>query len=592
MQGFTKKSIIIAVFAAASATLFTLHGCNGSGGDGAGNAAGDAAGNGAAGGNGQPAASSFYDGPDLRSSTLYNPSAYITSQCYTKTEGIAGRIHNPCYSCHVSTREPNFVEDDDLQQAYSFPAPARQNPWINLFEDRSARIAAITDQQISDYIAGDNYFDDQGEPLLAAKLANPPAEWDHQQDGQWRGFVPDAYFNFDDQGFDSGPQGNPTGWRAFGYHPFLGTFWPTNGSTNDVQIRLDAPFRENPAGDYDRQTYRINLAIVEALISRSDVAIDPVDETLYDVDLDKDGVLGQASLIRYDWAPRQGRLMSYVGRAKQLQDDGELKLAAGLYPLGTEFLHSVRYTQADRQNGVRLAPRMKELRYQRKHAWLVYPELQDLALAEIKEKDDFPERLRNVVGNLERGVNNGRGWTLAGFIEDARGDLRPQTYEELVFCVGCHGGIGAVTDSTFSFPRKLPTAALQQGWYHWTQKGLKDLPEPLRADGRHEYSCYLEQNGAGDELRANQEVLDKFFDANGELNPAATALLQNDITELLAPSESRALQLNKAYRVIVEDQDFIHGRDATLGVAVNVHQSITEGQLTGVVTPLTGPYTR
>lgn len=47
-----------------------------------------------------------------------------------------------------------------------------------------------------------------------------------------------------------------------------------------------------------------------------------------------------------------------------------------------------------------------------------------------------------------------------------------------------------------------------------------------------------------------------------------------DVYDLITPSRKRALELNKAYKVIVEDQDFIFGRDATAKAPVNVYQKV------------------
>jgi hypothetical protein len=88
------------------------------------------------------------------------------------------------------------------------------------------------------------------------------------------------------------------------------------------------------------------MAIVEALITRRDVAIDPVDETQWGVDIDKDGTLAVSHRVAFDWAPLQNRNMSYVGQARLDQQQGKLHLAAGLFPEGTEFLQSVRYIEA------------------------------------------------------------------------------------------------------------------------------------------------------------------------------------------------------------------------------------------------------
>jgi len=52
-----------------------------------------------------------------------------------------------------------------------------------------------------------------------------------------------------------------------------------------------------------------------------------------------------------------------------------------------------------------------------------------------------------------------------------------------------------------------------------------------------------------------------FFMANNEPNTQAMQSLQQDITQLLIPSPARALLLNKAYKVIVNEQSYILGRD-------------------------------
>jgi hypothetical protein len=140
----------------------------------------------------------------LQSKVLSNEAAYIPPQCYTKTIDSQNRVY-------------------DLQHSYAFPEYALTNHWTNLFKDRSQEIAAISDAEILAYIRTDNY------KVLIEKLSN---------NDQWDGFVPDCYFNFDAEGFDRDTAGNYTGWRAFAYYPFPGTFWPANGSTDDVIIRF------------------------------------------------------------------------------------------------------------------------------------------------------------------------------------------------------------------------------------------------------------------------------------------------------------------------------------------------------------------
>lgn len=526
---------------------------------------------------------------DLTSKNMRNEAAYIPPQCYTKTIDSQGKAHNPCYSCHIPSTEPNYLNDGDLQLAYIFPEYANKNHWENLFKDRSQAVAAIEDEEIISYVRRDNYKNGPGEITLANVLAKVPPGWDFNKDGVWSGYTPDSYFNFDGEGFDRNPDGEVTGWRAFAYTPFLGTFWPTNGSTDDVLIRLSDIFRYDEKGQQDLTVYKLNLAIVESLIRRKDIMIGSVDERKYGVDLDKNGRLATTEKITYDWAPLEGRNMSYVGRARLGQKVGKVHLAAGLFPEGTEFLHSVRYIDIKDDGGIAIAPRMKELRYAKKFGWQTYTELEMAALAEIKEDSDFPDRLGEYIGDVEKGISNNQGWVYQGFIEDANGDLRPQTYEETVFCMGCHGTIGATTDSIFSFPRKLDSTAFQQGWYHWTQKDLTGLADPIRSDGKAEYAYYLEQNAAGDEFRSNEEVINKFFAQDGKLLPDAIAQLANDITYLLYPSTARALLMNKAYKTIVEEQSFVAGRDATITPVQNIHKRVREDQPTGIETIITGP---
>ncbi|TCJ12264.1 hypothetical protein EZJ19_13070 [Parasulfuritortus cantonensis] len=527
--------------------------------------------------------------PPLKARILANEAAYIPAQCYTRTQDADGRAHNPCYACHTQPWRPNFVNDASLQLAYDFAEIPRRNRWRNLFKDRRAAIAAIPDEAVLSHIRTSNYLDARGHIIPAERLGHVEPAWDYDGNGLWQGFVPDARFAFDAEGFDRDAQGRPTGWRAFAYYPFLGTFWPTNGSTDDVLIRLAPAFRNDVKGQPDLTVYKTNLAIVEALIRERDVAIEPVDEAaLGGVDLDKDGRIGTARKIAYDWAPLRKRHMWYVGQALEEQRRGRVHLAAGLYPEGTEFLHTVRYIDVDAAGENRLSARMKEVRYARKRYWATYADLQNLALKEVKEKHDFPDRLRTVRGNIEAGVSNGQGWTYAGMIEDARGELRPQTYEELAFCVGCHGGIGANRDGIFSFQRKFDATAYRAGWYHWSQRGLRGTPERLRADGEPEYAYYLRQNGAGDELRANAEVTARFFDTAGRLRPERLAALRQDIAELLYASRERALALDKAYWLIVREQSFADGRDTTIAPSGNVHEVLDEGVRTGIAKPLAG----
>jgi len=514
---------------------------------------------------------------DLKSTDLYNKAAYIPSMCYTKTEDDNDVVHNPCFSCHTQSKEPNFINDGDLQVAYSFASYATTNHWSNLFVDRSKDVDSISDEEIQEYIRQSNYFDKNGDISLAKKIEHLPKAWDLFEDKHWYGYIPDCYFNFDTEGFDINPKTSIyTGWRAFLYTPFLGTFWPTNGSIDDVMIRLGKDFQQDTDGKFDIEVYRANLAIVESLIARKDIEIKPIDETKINFDLDRNGRLSIADTVVYKKDD-----MHYVGKASL----SEYELHEGLFPVGTEFLHTVRYVDVDDNGNVSLAPRMKEVRYAKKIYYMSPEELKNQADMEADDKMYYPDQLEQFEGNFQSGLSNKQGWYYQGFIEDSKGDLRPQSYEETLYCIGCHRGLGATTDSAFAFPRKLSGKDIPQyGWiYAPNLASTFKIEEPKREDGRYEYTYYLQNNKAGDEFRGNQEVLDKFFDTDGNLKIDMIEKLHHDINTLIMPSKENAIKHNKAYRVIVKEQSFIYGRDATIKPAKNVHQKVKQNQLTGVI---------
>ncbi|WP_053084536.1 hypothetical protein [Catenovulum maritimum] len=518
---------------------------------------------------------------------MFNEAAYVPAQCYTKTQDEANNTYNPCYVCHANGKRPNYINGTDLQTEYGFTAEYLQtNRWKNLFRDFSKPIAAQSDQEITQYIRSSNYFNADNQITLAAELAKPNKNWDVNNNGKWDGYTPDVYFNFDAKGFDKTPNGQYTGWRVFAYAPFPGAFLPTNGSTDDVLIRLPEIYRQDKDKKFDLKVYELNLAIVESLLKEENIQIPSTDEALYQVDLNKDGKLNLASQIVYRWAPKQNIYMSYVGLANSLFDQQAIKMAAGLYPEGTEFLHTVRYIDHNDKGQMQMSARIKEVRHSIKTSWNTYAQLQNAALSEIKEKHDFPERLRQFSGNAETGLYTGFGWRYQGFIEDKIGKLRPQTYEETVACMGCHSGISATLDSSFAMPRKYNQDQFKLGWYHWSEKGLKALPEYQYSDGRGEYTTYLKHNPWGDEFRSNAQIFNKFNPVNESAKASLTAQIKQDISILLEPSQERALLLNKAYRAIVQEQSYIWGRQAVLNPAKNIHQFIESGTATGIETAI------
>ncbi len=472
---------------------------------------------------------------------------YITSMCYTKTKDKdTNTISNPCYSCHTKGKVPNYYNDTILQKEYSFPPEMIKNPFSNLFKDRSVEVSMIDDETILKYIRESNYFDKNNTIILSSTLPK-----------DWGGYRPDCYYDFDDEGFDHKPNGDYTLWRAFRYYPFLGTFWPTNGSTDDVLIRLDRVFALDIDSRFDIEIYKHNLSVVEALVKQKDTNL------------------------------------SLVGLAREYQKDNKIQIAKGLYPVGTEFLHSVRYIDWDDTKGhIRVSARMKELRYAKKTKWQTYSQID--RTAQNEQKEAIANGLTQGVlatfrGSYEKGLDNQLGWIYQGFIEDKNGRLRPQTHEETIGCMGCHSHLGATTDSIFSFSRKFEGAdknKIDYGWSSWSQKGLIGIKEPkvdyLNIKEKYEYSFYLQNNHSGNEFRDNDEVQSRFFETNGSLKPDMIEGLHNDITTLLFPSKKRALKLNKAYRVIVKNQSFIYGRDATITPMSNIYKEIEDDLSTEV----------
>ncbi len=525
----------------------------------------------------------FFRGPSLS-----NSAAYIPAQCYAQTHGDAGQpAHNGCFVCHQQSLVPNYVNDADVQTELSFASYATRNRWTNL--QQLPTPPQVADAELLARVRSSNYVAD-GALTLSRKLQSVPSAWDANHDGKWNGFVPDCWFHFDADGFDVEPSGKKTGWRAFASMPVPGMFMPTNGSIGDVMIRLPEAYRMDAAGRESDDIYRINLAIAEAYVKRLAVPLSPTDEKAFGADLDGDGVLGRARRVAFVWPPKPGRPFHYVGKAASLDAERDGWPVAGLFPRGTEFLHSVRYLDVV-DGRVGMAARMKELRYMKKLRWLNYGQLDQNAQAEAREKQKSPDKLKHVFADAERGVTTGVGWLMQGFIEGHDGELRPQSVEETTACIGCHGGVGATTDATFAFSRKLSARAFQGGWYHPSQRGLDGVPEPKRADGVGEYAHYLAAVGAGDDFQTNLEVQARFFRADGKLDRARLAELSRDVTLLLLPSPGRALALDRAYWGLVQVQHFEGGRDVTLGQP-HVEARVEQGGSTGVGTPLAPAWKR
>ncbi|MBY6094898.1 hypothetical protein [Ferrimonas balearica] len=473
----------------------------------------------------------------LEQDVLYNGESVIPPQCYTRTEGQ----HNPCYVCHQSYQDqrPNVMNDGDLQGNYEFSDLGFNNHWRNLFVDRRDAIARVSNAEIDAYVQQDNYS-----PWIARLKAN-----------NWQGAIPEirhlAYPEraFDEQGFAR----DGSHWVAFNYKPFPSTFWPTNGSAGDVMIRLPATYREH-RGQYSRDLYLANLSLLEMAMKQSDALTVPaLSERRAGLDMDGDGKLSDA-------------IHRLPARDHFLGDASQVALTGMIYPKGTEFLHTVRYLKVDTFGQVGPAPRMKEVRYMRKHIDTNPLQLRSAYYQEQKEK--VFEQLPKSTFHGDRGLANNFGWTLDAHIEDEQGVLRQQKPQELAFCNGCHKTIGTTIDQVFSFARKVDGSP---GWGYLDLSQQQDVP--ARGETQGEYLTYLGRVGGGDEFRQNTEMLERWFHPDGTVNAGKVAQAPH-IGALIQPSPQRARDLNKAYRLIVQEQSYLFGRDAVLAPARNVFRQV------------------
>ncbi len=475
----------------------------------------------------------------LAANEIYNYESVIPPQCYTKTESV----NNPCYTCHQTypnqTSRTNMMFDGHLQGLYAFSDEGVTNHWKNLFKNRSESIKNTSDTFIKDYIKQDNYSrwaakHPEYQAAVIDKLATP------------------------DQAFETnGIAKDGSHWVAFNYKPFPGTFWPTNGSTGDVMIRLDNSFREIN-GDYVEDAYFANLTLVEMAIKDVQaLSVPGLSEVALNTDLNGDGKLS-------DKVDRMVRRSHYVG------DASDVALYHMLYPQGTEILHTVRYVGVNDDGSIYNAERMKEVRYMKKHFFKDQNNLKAFYYQEQKEKHF--ENLPKTISHGKEGIANNFGWTINAWIEDTQGELRQQEHQELAFCNGCHKSIGSTIDQTFSFPRKVAGA---DGWGYINLKAITDVPNINETAG--EYATYMARTNGGDEFRQNTEMKTRWFDESGKVNLDAVNKVAS-IYELITPSSRRALDLNKAYHAIVKEQSYIFGRDAVLSEATNVHKEVDETQ--------------
>ncbi|MDR9438593.1 MAG: hypothetical protein RI841_03715 [Halomonas sp.] len=402
-----------------------------------------------------------------------NPYAHIPAQCYIET---AGGTQNPCQVCHTdglaNRRFGNNAPQGgaspfigDLTAEYAFAAlnyPFRPNgsinPWENtLFPDklRAAAVEAGHEPSAWDmeaWVRQDNWT------AAAARRPGDARVWDSgAKDDPFRLFpaLSPVDLPADADGFVRSTRqegalfndghGWVTGWRAVNFVPH-GIFTPLTGSVSGIYVRLPVRFMRDTAGRFNLATYAANLDLLAAAVS--------------------------------DHLPRDAPT-TYQGAA------AAEPVKPGLYPVGTEFAHPLHYvdTEADGTDGApgrfpgARADRVKEIRYMYK----IRRFDPEYAGPEIKE-----ESAPAYASRTEGWIDNGAGWILAGWIEDAGGALRAQTPSELTQCVGCHSGhtpqretgghatfqsgVGVTIDSTWALPRRLPG---DTGWGENTAMGYR-----------------------------------------------------------------------------------------------------------------------
>jgi hypothetical protein len=385
----------------------------------------------------------------------YNPDPAISPQCWVET-GYG--TQNACKYCHtdylVEIGHGNNWPSSQHQILYDFPGEQLNRIlWRNIIfpheidERLKAEGVDVPSIDDVDYVRQDNW-----RAAFAKARSNGNSDWINPETSHaglllFPALNPDHLFPYD----EADPTGNGThgyvdplgfvrdeneaytGWRAVNFFPYP-VFTPLTGSVSGIYIRLPSAFQTFD-GAFDLITYIENLEILEKNIKNRD-KVPPV----------------------------------YVG------DAIEIEVRDGFYPVGTEFAHPLHYVDlkasgrsGDSPEGVvgntgkdyefpgTRSKRIKEMRYMYK-----WKEVNLADIGEEEEEEAHEEEFEEIIGREGQGwVENDMGWILAAYIENRSGDLRPQTTEELMQCVGCHSRIGNTIDAVWSFQRKLPGS---HGW--------------------------------------------------------------------------------------------------------------------------------
>ncbi len=572
-----------------------------------------------------------------------NPTAYIPTECYTDTGIVRNKeaFANPCYVCHNAGNTPVDNAGDWLNQLDFGRFPLNENPWYNAtspektiekpidssgtkWTEFDLKNKTVKDNKKGIQISIDNWlkknnWEDAYQKQLSLgtgklgeyKLDMPPLY-------KWNGneFVKTDFI--DNEGFiykseTEHTNNTNTWWRAYDWKHFPG-FFPTNGRLDSAMIRLPDKFRKFN-GNYNKDVYKINLSILEC-------ALKQITENCEVENLNTD-LLGTFN-ISYELLPDGIKILkvpdNYVGDASDenvWQIKGKLpenKRKIGLYPVGTELAHPVFYINPDWENKPELAGKvgqLKEFRYMKK---LVMQDVNEEGGEEEENVDYFP---------YDKGLmpNDPETWLMGGWIEDKNGYLRPQSEEEMAFCMSCHGAISGTVDNTFSFWRKLPKST---GWKdtdysysndvydikYWAEKlkeiedtsaseFLKPIAKKYNPEDYGEYQFYFAMADGIDHFRSNFEGVCRilgyerfiklndgtekcvkgseelmFTEAKERLKITSTnniltnpeyigyLNLNNSIKQkLFLPSKERAYGLDGKYLQVVLTQMFVRGRD-------------------------------
>ncbi|MBN1273130.1 MAG: hypothetical protein JXB26_12745 [Candidatus Aminicenantes bacterium] len=424
----------------------------------------------------------------------YNEDPAIPVQCWVET-GYG--TQNACKYCHTNhlaeKKHGNNLPLAEDQILYSFPSPnLNKVNWKNIThpEDINRRLKENGIEPILpenpenlDYVRTDNW-------RAAYHAARPDGDdtWNNLGQGNsefqlFPALNPDNLFPYkpgdptwggehgyiDEEGFVRNKEDIYTGWRAVNFFPYA-IFTPLTGSVSGIYIRLPRDFMTKD-GKINVEIYKRNLDLLEKNIKNE--------------------------------APEE---RFYFG------DAGNIEVIKGFYPFGTEFGHPLHYVDlnADGETGRNLdgvkteksfdyefpgtrSKRVKEIRYMYK--W------KDVRLEDDEEEEaseQEAEEPKYVIGKEWKGwIDNGAGWILAAFIENRSGDLRPQTTEELLQCLGCHSSVGNTIDAVWSFQRKIPGGRgwgeMDYGDYKKSSPGrtrLQDYEKPDAGMGELAYFYY------------------------------------------------------------------------------------------------------